>query len=76
MICKNQKTKETIIHLATQARDEAPHYQHSEVGYNYCMSNIVAGIGRGQMEVLDDRVTARRAMHAFYAGLFANNSAI
>lgn len=52
--------------LATQARDDAPHYQHSEVGYNYRMSNIVAGIGRGQMKVLDDRVKARRANHQFY----------
>ncbi len=52
--------------LATQARDEAPHYQHSEVGYNYRMSNIVAGIGRGQIKVLDERVKQRRANHDFY----------
>lgn len=52
--------------LATQARDDAPHYQHSELGYNYRMSNIVAGIGRGQMRVLDERVAARRANHDFY----------
>ena len=52
--------------LATQARDEAPHYQHSELGYNYRMSNIVAGIGRGQMKVLDERVAARRRNHEFY----------
>jgi len=52
--------------LATQARDDAPHYQHSELGYNYRMSNIVAGIGRGQMKVLDDRIAARRANHDFY----------
>jgi dTDP-4-amino-4,6-dideoxygalactose transaminase len=52
--------------LATQARDAAPHYQHSEVGYNYRMSNVCAGIGRGQMEVLDERVAQRRANHAFY----------
>lgn len=47
--------------LATQARDEAPHYQHSEIGYNYRMSNVCAAIGRGQMEVLDERVAKRRA---------------
>lgn len=47
--------------LSTQARDAAPHYQHSEIGYNYRMSNICAGIGRGQMEVLDERVAQRRA---------------
>jgi len=52
--------------LATQARDEAPHYQHSQLGYNYRMSNIVAGIGRGQMKVLEERVAARRANHEFY----------
>jgi dTDP-4-amino-4,6-dideoxygalactose transaminase len=52
--------------LATQARDDAPHYQHSEVGYNYRMSNIVAGIGRGQMKVLDVHVAKRRAIHQFY----------
>jgi len=52
--------------LATQARDDAPHYQHSEVGYNYRMSNIVAGIGRGQMKVLDAHVALRREIHQFY----------
>ena len=52
--------------LATQARDDAPHYQHSEVGYNYRMSNIVAGIGRGQMKVLDKHVALRRGIHQFY----------
>lgn len=52
--------------LATQARDDAPHYQHSQLGYNYRMSNVVAGIGRGQMRVLDERVLARRHNHDFY----------
>lgn len=52
--------------LATQARDDAPHYQHSELGYNYRMSNIVAGIGRGQMKVLDRHVELRREIHEFY----------
>jgi len=52
--------------LATQARDKAPHYQHSELGYNYRMSNILAGIGRGQMEVLKERVQRRRSIHKFY----------
>jgi pyridoxal phosphate-dependent aminotransferase EpsN len=47
--------------LATQARDPAPHYQHSEIGYNYRMSNVLAAIGRGQLRVLDERVAARRA---------------
>ncbi len=57
--------------LATQARDEAPHYQHSQIGYNYRMSNIVAGIGRGQMEVLDERVAQRRANNQRYRDFFA-----
>lgn len=52
--------------LATQARDPAPHYQHSEVGYNYRMSNILAAIGRGQLQVLEDRVEARRRNFDFY----------
>lgn len=52
--------------LATQARDSAPHYQHSQIGYNYRMSNVLAGIGRGQMEVIDDRVTRRREIYSFY----------
>jgi len=52
--------------LSTQARDDAPHYQHSELGYNYRMSNIVAGIGRGQMVVLDNHVKARRSLHQHY----------
>lgn len=52
--------------LATQARDAAPHYQHSEIGYNYRMSNILAGVGRGQLTVLDDRVRARRGVFDSY----------
>lgn len=52
--------------LATQARDQAPHYQHSQIGYNYRMSNICAGIGRGQMEVLPLRVQKRRSIFEFY----------
>ena len=52
--------------LATQARDASPYYQHSEIGYNYRMSNIAAGIGRGQMKVLDKWVESRRANHDFY----------
>jgi dTDP-4-amino-4,6-dideoxygalactose transaminase len=52
--------------LATQAKDEAPHYQHSELGYNYRLSNLLAGIGRGQMELLDDRVKRRREIFAWY----------
>ena len=56
--------------LATQARDEAPHYQHSQVGYNYRLSNVLAGIGRGQMEVVDQWVQKRRRIFDFYKKLF------
>ena len=66
LVTKNEAYKKKAIFLATQARDDAPHYQHSHVGYNYRMSNVLAGIGRGQMEVLDDRVAARRANFEFY----------
>lgn len=60
---------EIIAHarkLATQARDPAPHYQHSEIGFNYRLSNVLAGIGRGQLQVIEDRVYARRRNFDFY----------
>ncbi len=72
LVCHTQEDKDKTVFLSTQARDNAPHYQHSQIGFNYRMSNIVAGIGRGQMEVLKDRVDARRAMHNFYVDLFKN----
>jgi dTDP-4-amino-4,6-dideoxygalactose transaminase len=62
--------KDKAIFFATQSRDDAFHYEHSEVGYNYRMSNICAGIGRGQMEVLDAHVDLRIKMHDFYVDLF------
>lgn len=62
--------------LATQARDNAPHYQHSQIGYNYRMSNICAGIGRGQMQVIDERVSQRRANFAWYQQAFAGDERI
>lgn len=71
LVCADKIVKNQIIHLATQARDEAPHYEHTQVGFNYRMSNITAGIGRGQMEVLADRVAARRRMNTFYRQQFA-----
>ena len=70
IITKTAAQKNKAVFLATQARDNAPHYQHSEIGYNYRMSNICAGIGRGQMEVLDSHVDLRREMHNFYVDLF------
>ncbi len=76
IVTKNSDLKNKAIFLATQARDNAPHYQHSEIGYNYRMSNICAGIGRGQMEVLDNHVGKRREMQSFYKALFKENSAV
>ncbi len=70
LVCHSQQEKDKTVFLSTQARDNAPHYQHSEIGYNYRMSNISAGIGRGQMEVLPERIKARREMHTFYQDLF------
>jgi len=58
--------------LSTQARDPAPHYQHSQIGYNYRMSNILAAVGRGQLEVIEERVKQRRENYRFYRELFAN----
>ena len=66
LVSKKKEYIEKAIFLATQARDEAPHYQHSHIGYNYRMSNVLAGIGRGQMEVLEERVKARRNNFDFY----------
>ena len=71
IVTKTAALKDKAIFYATQSRDNAPHYQHSHVGYNYRMSNICAGIGRGQMEVLDKHVALRRQMHDFYVKIFA-----
>jgi dTDP-4-amino-4,6-dideoxygalactose transaminase len=72
LVAKSKETKEKAVFFATQSRDNAPHYQHSEIGYNYRLSNICAGIGRGQMEVLDKHVDLRRKMHKFYVNYFQN----
>lgn len=76
LVSKTLKNKEKAVFLATQARDNAPHYLHSQIGYNYRMSNIVAGIGRGQMTVLDSHVAKRRSNHEFYVSVFKNNDNI
>lgn len=70
IVANNKIHRNKAVFLATQSRDDAPHYEHSEIGYNYRMSNICAGIGRGQMEVLDAHVDLRRKMHDFYVDLF------
>lgn len=72
LVANTKELKEKAIFFATQSRDQAPHYQHSEIGYNYRLSNICAGIGRGQMEILDQHVALRRSMHDFYVDYFKN----
>ncbi|EJR36263.1 MULTISPECIES: aminotransferase class I/II-fold pyridoxal phosphate-dependent enzyme [Bacillus cereus group] len=66
LVSNDVEALERARFLATQAKDPAPHYEHSEIGYNYRMSNILAGIGRGQLEVLEDRVRARRFIYKRY----------
>ncbi|MQP24742.1 pyridoxal phosphate-dependent aminotransferase [Flavobacterium sp. LMO8] len=70
LVVKSADLKKRAVYLATQARDEEVHYQHSEVGYNYRMSNVCAGIGRGQMEVLDRHIELRRNIYNFYVAFF------
>lgn len=72
LVTQNKSIKEKAVFLSTQARDQATHYQHSEIGYNYRMSNICAGIGRGQMQVLDKHMAKRRENHSFYNNVFEN----
>lgn len=71
IVTKNRLQKDKAVFLSTQARDNAPHYQHSEVGYNYRMSNICAGIGRGQIKALEKYIGLRRGMNDFYKEVFA-----
>ena len=66
LLSNNKEDIDQARFLATQARDEAPHYEHTQIGYNYRMSNVLAGIGRGQMEVLKKRVKQRRANYKYY----------
>ena len=69
LICPNEEKAKRVLFYATQAREQAPHYQHEKIGYNYRMSNICAGIGRGQMFVLDEHVARRREIHDLYVKL-------
>lgn len=66
LICPSVEVRNQVLNLATQARDNAPYYQHSKIGYNYRLSNVSAGIGRGQMLVLDDHIARRKAIRSFY----------
>lgn len=76
IVTYTKELKDKAVFLSTQARDNAPHYQHSHIGYNYRMSNICAGIGRGQMEVLDVHVGLRRKMHQFYMDFFSSINSV
>ena len=76
LVTKSLKEKEKAVFLATQARDNATHYLHSHIGYNYRMSNILAGIGRGQMTILNSHVAKRRSNHEFYASALKDNDNI
>jgi len=71
LISENEDFIKNARFLATQARDKSPYYHHTQIGYNYRMSNILAGIGRGQLEVLDDRVRGKREVFEFYENMFA-----
>ncbi len=71
LVCPNEERAKRALFYATQAREQAPHYQHEKIGYNYRMSNICAGIGRGQMFVLDEHIARRREIHDLYVKLLA-----
>lgn len=76
LVCRTEEEARQAKFYATQARDVAPHYQHSHIGYNYRMSNICAGIGRGQMFVLEEHIARRREIHGLYAALLKEVSGI
>ena len=69
LVCPSEERAKRALFYATQAREQAPHYQHEKIGYNYRMSNICAGIGRGQMFVLDEHIARRREIHDLYVKL-------
>ena len=75
-LCRSREIRENVLKLATQARENRPYYHHEKIGYNYRMSNVCAGIGRGQMEVLDAHVARRREIHALYTKLLTGTSGI
>ena len=71
LVCDNEEAKKEILFYATQARESYPYYQHEHIGYNYRMSNICAGIGRGQMTIIDDHIRHHKHVQALYRELFA-----
>ena len=69
LLCNDEETKKHTIYLATQARENAPYYQHENIGFNYRLSNICAGIGRGQMTILDEHIRHHQHVHDLYTEL-------
>lgn len=76
LICPDKESARRVKFYATQARENFPYYQHEQIGYNYRLSNISAGIGRGQMYVLDEHIARRRAIHALYVEKLKNTPGI
>lgn len=72
LVCPTQEDKQRVLFYATQARENFPYYQHEKIGYNYRMSNICAGIGRGQMTILEEHIAHHRHVHALYEKAFAS----
>lgn len=72
LVCENEEVKREIMFYATQARENYPYYQHEKIGYNYRMSNICAGIGRGQMTIAEEHIAHHRRLYALYKELFKN----
>lgn len=72
LVCRDEEAKKEILFYATQARESYPYYQHEHIGYNYRMSNICAGIGRGQMTVIDEHISHHKHVQAFYRELLAD----
>jgi dTDP-4-amino-4,6-dideoxygalactose transaminase len=75
LLTAEKEVADSTVHLSTQARDNAPHYEHTKIGYNYRLSNICAGIGLGQMEVLEDRIAKRRSNFERYQSFFGELNA-
>ncbi len=76
LVCADEAAKKRIMFYATQAREDFPYYQHEQIGYNYRMSNICAGIGRGQMTILEEHIEHHRRLNAIYAEAFAEMDGI
>lgn len=72
LVASSPEVVSRTVHLATQARDPAPHYEHTTIGFNYRLSNLLAAVGRGQLKVLPERIAARRANNAAYKEAFAD----